>query len=143
MPEKTGPEKTGHYPIEVVAKVQSMELNLDHSGTYRLLLEDGSKVLADFTGDQWGILESKHKQGRYPLNIVGVGDFADGRLQRIVSMDTKRMDRVMPPEDPEMPTLLHIIKEIHKKYPQNDWDDVPTDLAQNMHHYLYGRPKVH
>ena len=136
------PAKTGHHPVELVAAVKSIEMNLDHSGAYKLLLEDGSEVLADFTADQWGILESKHKQGRYPLNIVGVGDFADGRLQRIVSMDTKKTDRVMPPEDPEMPTLLHIIKEIHKKYPQDDWDDVPTDLAKNMHHYLYGRPKV-
>jgi len=47
-----------------------------------------------------------------------------------------------PPEDPEEPTLLHLIKEIHKKYPQDDWDDIPTDAAKNLHYYLYGRPKV-
>ncbi len=136
------PEKTEHHPIELVAEVQSMELNLDNSGAYKLLLEDGSEVLADFTADQWGILESKHKQGRHPLNIVGVGDFVDGRLQRIVSMDTKKTDRVMPPEDPEMPTLLHRLSEIRKKYPTEIWDNVPTDGAKNLHHYLYGRSKV-
>ena len=135
-------EQVGQHPIELVAKVKSIELNLDHSGAYRLLLEDGSTVPADFTASQWDSLESMHNRGRYKLNIVGTGDFADGRLQRVVSIDLGRTDRVMLPEDPEMPTLLHILKEIWKKYPQDTWDDVPTDAAKNLHHYLYGRPKV-
>ena len=136
------PEKTGRYPVEVVAKVQSMELDLEHNGSYKLLLEDGSTIRADFTASQWGSLEGMHSRGRYPINIVGEGNYADGCLERIVSIDLKKTDRVRPPEDPEEPTLLHLIREIHKKYPQDDWDDIPTDLAKNMHHYLYGRPKL-
>ena len=130
------PDKTGRYPVEIVAKVQSMELDMNHDGSYKLLLEDGSTVRADFTGSQWDILESRHRRGEFPLKIVGEGDFTDGRLKRIVSIDLKKTERVWPPEDPEEPTLLHLIKEIHKKYPQDDWDDIPTDAAKNLHHYL-------
>ena len=136
------PGKTGHHPVEIVAKVQSMELNLDYSGAYKLLLEDGSVIHADFTPTQWDHLQSMHNRGRYPIKFVGEGDYADGRLKRITSVDLPNTERVRPPVDPEMPTLLHRIKEIHKKYPQDDWDNVPTDLAKNLHHYLYGRPKV-
>ena len=134
--------KNGQHPIEVVAKVQSMELDPGRNGSYKLLLEDGATVRADFIGSQWHILESLHRRGEFALKIVGEGDFADDRLKRIVSIDLKKTERVWPPEDPEEPTLLHILNEIHKRYPQDDWDDIPTDLAKNLHYYLYGRPKV-
>ena len=134
--------KTGLHPVEVIAEVQSMELALNHDGSYKVLLEDGSTVRADFTGLQWGSLEGRHNHGRYRLKIVGQGDYADGRLQRIVSIDLAKTQRVLPPEDPEEPTLLHRLAEIRKKYPDDIWDNVPTDGAKNMHYYLYGRPKV-
>ena len=133
------PVKNGQHPIEVVAKVQSMELDLDHNGVYKLLLEDGSTVHADFTALQWGSLEGMHNHGRYPIKFVGSGDYADGRLKRIVSIDLPATERVLPPEDPEEPTLWHKISEISKSV---DWSDVPTDGAKNLHHYLYGRAKA-
>ena len=133
------PGKTGHHPVEVVAEVQSMELDLDHNGIYKLLLEDGSTICADFTASQWGSLQSRHSRGRYPLKIVGLGNYVDGQLKRIVSIDLPKTERVLPPEDPEMPTIWHRISEISKSV---DWSDVPTDGAKNMHHYLYGRAKV-
>ena len=136
------PEKTGHHPIELVAEVQSMELDLKGDGSYRLLLEDGSTILANFCAAQLGILQSQHNKGRYKLKVVGIGDFADGRLQRIVSIDLKKTERVLPPEDPDAPTLFDLITEIHSKYPKEIWDNVPIDASENMHHYLYGRPRT-
>ena len=135
-------EKTGRHPVAIVAEVKSMELDLDHNGVYRLQLEDGSTVQADFTASQWAYVESMHNHGKYSVKIVGEGDYAGGQLRRIVSINLKKSHRVIPPEDPEMPTLLHVLAEIRKKYPEDIWDNVPTDGAQNMHHYLYGRPKV-
>ena len=136
------PSKTGHHPVEVIAEVQSMELDLDHNGAYKLQLEGGSTAHADFTASQWAHLESMHNHGRYPIKFVGAGEYADGHLKRITSVDLTKTHRVIPPEDPEEPTLLHRLAEIHKKYPQDDWDDIPIDLATNMHYYLYGRPKL-
>ena len=135
-------EKNGRHPVEVVAEVKSMELDLDHNGSYKLQLEDGTTIIADFTSSQWGSLEGMHNRGRYSIKIVGEGDYADGHLQRIVGIDLKKTERVWLPEDPEAPTLLHLLAEIRKKYPQDDWDDIPTDAATNIHYYLYGRPKL-
>ncbi len=136
------PVKNGQHSVEVVAKVQSMELNLDYSGSYKLQLEDGSTVHADFTPTEWDHLQSMHNRGRYPIKFVGAGDYSDGTLKRITSVDLTRTHRVIPPEDPEEPTLLHRLAEIRKKYPADIWDNVPTDGAKNMHYYLYGRPKM-
>ena len=136
------PGKTGRHPVEIIAKVQSMELDTNREGSYKLLLENGSTVLADFTSSQWSILESLHRRGEFPLKIVGDGDFDNGSLRHIVTIDLKKTERVWPPEDPEEPTLLHRLAEIRKKYPDDIWDNVPTDGAKNMHYYLYGRPKV-
>lgn len=132
-------EKTGRHPVELVAEVKSMELDLDRNGVYKLQLEDGSMIPADFTASQWAHIESMHNHGRYSVRFVGEGNYADGRLKRIVGIDLTKTHRVIPPEDPEMPTLSHRISEIRKSM---DWSNVPTDGAKNLHHYLYGRAKV-
>ena len=33
------------------------------------------------------------------------------------------------------------VSELHKSMPPGAWDDLPTDLAKNKKHYLYGHPK--
>ncbi len=132
-------EKTGRHSVEVVAEVKSMDLDLNHNGVYKLLLEDGSTVLADFTASQWAHLEAMHNRGKYSVKLVGEGDYAGGQLRRIVCIDLKKTHRIVPPADPEEPTLWHKIDQISKSV---DWSDVPTDGAKNLHHYLYGRPRV-
>lgn len=131
--------KTGRHPVTVVAEVKSVELNLDYSGAYRLLLEDGSAILAHFRPGQSDHINSMHNRGRYRVKIAGIGEFCDGQLQRIVSIDIPKSDRIRPPPDPTKPTLWERIEAISKSV---DWSDVPTDASLNLHHYLYGRPKV-
>ena len=33
------------------------------------------------------------------------------------------------------------VKELQQEIPPDAWDDLPTDLAKNKKHYLYGHPK--
>ena len=134
-------EKNGRHPVEVVAEVQSMELDLNHDGSYQLLLKDGSTVRADFTGSQWNILESLHRRGEFSLKIVGDGDFDNGSLQRIVTIDLKRTDRMLPPEDPEDPSIWERLEAIANSIPEEELAKIPTDFSANYKHYLYGWPK--
>ena len=134
-------EKTGRHPVELVAEVKSMELDLDHNGVYKLQLEDGSTALADFTAFQWGILEGMHSRGRYSVKIVGEGDYADGRLQRIVSIDLKKTGRVLPPEDPEDPSIWERLQVIANSIPEEELAQIPADFSANYKHYLYGWPR--
>ena len=39
------------------------------------------------------------------------------------------------------PGLVERIEKLRESFPPDMWDDVPTDLAKNKKHYLYGHPK--
>ena len=43
--------------------------------------------------------------------------------------------------DPEGPSLLDMIDELHESVPQYVWSNGPSDGARNYKHYLYGRPR--
>ncbi len=134
-------EKNGRHPVEVIAEVQSMELDLNHDGSYKLLLEDGSTVRADFTGLQWGHIEGMHNHGRYSIKIVGEGDYADGRLQRIVSIDLKKSEQVRPPEDPNELSIWERLAAIADSIPEEELAKIPPDFSANYKRYMYGWPK--
>ena len=37
--------------------------------------------------------------------------------------------------------IVERIIELQKDIPPEEWDNLPTDLAKNKKHYLYGHPK--
>ena len=37
--------------------------------------------------------------------------------------------------------IVERVLEMQKEMPPEAWDDLPTDLAKNKKHYLYGHPK--
>lgn len=138
------PHQAEQRPVELTGEVRAVELNADSGGAFQLRLENGDVVPGNFTAEQEPtVVRALRGRNDYRLKIAGLGDFsAAGRLKRILRVDSHQLEWLPILEDPEMPTLLHILKEIHKKYPPDTWDNVPTDGAKNMHHYLYGRPKV-
>ena len=37
--------------------------------------------------------------------------------------------------------IVEMVLEMQKDIPPEEWDNLPTDLAKNKKHYLYGHPK--
>ncbi len=37
--------------------------------------------------------------------------------------------------------LAEVFRRIANEIPEEEWEKVPTDLARNLDHYLYGSPK--
>ncbi len=37
--------------------------------------------------------------------------------------------------------IVERVKDLQKDIPSEAWDNLPTDLAKNKKHYLYGHPK--
>ncbi len=37
--------------------------------------------------------------------------------------------------------VVEMIDELRESYPSDMWEGLPTDLAKNKKHYLYGHPK--
>lgn len=46
----------------------------------------------------------------------------------------------VPTEAPERP-IEEILKELAAEIPREEWDRLPSDLTDNLDHYLYGTPK--
>jgi len=43
---------------------------------------------------------------------------------------------------PNEPPIWETIADIGKNIPEEEWEGIPTDLARNLEHYLYGSPKA-
>ncbi len=37
--------------------------------------------------------------------------------------------------------IAEIARQLQRSIPDHTWDDLPTDLARNKKHYLYGHPR--
>ena len=74
--------------------------------------------------------------------------YANGVLTPVEPLDldegrevTVSIDDAPPPERRGLPGIVDLVKELHESMPPDAWDDLPTDLAKNKKHYLYGHPK--
>jgi hypothetical protein len=45
------------------------------------------------------------------------------------------------PYDPSAPPIEEQLRELAKDIPQEEWDNLPSDLIENLDHYIYGTPK--
>ena len=46
------------------------------------------------------------------------------------------------PDSNGQPPIWETIVSLGREVPEEDWSRIPTDLAQNVDHYLYGSPKA-
>ena len=81
--------------------------------------------------------------------------FSNGVLTPLEPLDLEDGDEVMvtvegaatgeSEERPEpkrgLAAIVERVKERQKDIPTEEWADIPTDLAKNHKHYLYGHPK--
>ena len=51
------------------------------------------------------------------------------------------MSEVTPEPKTGLAGIVERVLEMQKEIPAEAWDDLPTDLAKNKKHYLYGHPK--
>ncbi|MBI4702775.1 MAG: hypothetical protein HY744_16775 [Deltaproteobacteria bacterium] len=53
----------------------------------------------------------------------------------------ERIEGTERPYDPTARPIWEVIAEIGASVPDEEWEKVPRDLAENHDHYLYGAPK--
>ena len=47
----------------------------------------------------------------------------------------------LPSVKGKLPAIWQVAEEIAAAVPEHEWANVPTDLARNVDHYLYGIPR--
>ncbi len=45
------------------------------------------------------------------------------------------------PYDPSAPPIEEVLADLARGVPEAEWDKLPSDLTDNLDHYLYGTPK--
>ena len=77
------------------------------------------------------------------MRVRGTGEFiqSDGSLKRFLIVEAITLvepnGRGVDGDEPA--SLLAMVAEISARVPGAEWQTVPTDLARNLDHYLYGR----
>ena len=131
--------------VDIVGEVRAAELRArEEGGSFSIQMEDGGSVPGAFSSEQEArITEALHEHHRVRLRITGQGEFEPGgRLNRILRVDSiEERQAGEVPYDPDAPRIWEVIAQIGESVPVEEWDKVPTDLAENIDHYLYGAPK--
>lgn len=68
-------------------------------------------------------------------------DLDEGKEVVVSIEDTKAAVKDVPATGRGLASLAARVAELRESVPPETWDDLPTDLAMNKKHYLYGHPR--
>ena len=126
--------------IDFIGEVRAVDL----AGKFELRLEDGTKIPAKFSPEQEGLVtEALREHTSRRLRVKGTADYhPDGRIKgvtRVTQLSIQAAGEAL--YDASARPIWEVIAEIGASVPEEEWAKVPTDLASNLDHYLYGTPK--
>ena len=135
--------KPKQYLIEMTGEVQTTDLKKEIGRSFKLLLENGETIPGVFIHKQEATVTENLQGPQVQIWFEGMEEFDPSeQLPSILNID--RLETRKPgerPFDPTEPSIWEKIAKIRESIPKEAWDDVPTDLASNLDHYLYGAPK--
>jgi Arc/MetJ-type ribon-helix-helix transcriptional regulator len=85
------------------------------------------------------ILAAVHS-GRYASLDDAMTEAADMLVQRLNQEQAQQPASQKPPAAAEKP-IWERIQDLTADVPAEEWDKLPTDLAEQHDHYIYGTPK--
>jgi hypothetical protein len=128
--------------VDLRGEVRAADLD---ARQFSLRLDDGTKIVAEFTTEQeQTITEALREHANRCLRFTGSAEVTrTGKIKRVVSVESLAIEpaEVVQPVSDGKP-LWQAIAELGESVPEEEWAKVPTDGARNLHHYLYGAPKV-
>jgi hypothetical protein len=126
--------------VEIVGEVRSADID-QHQ--FAIRSAEGTKIPARFRPEQEAeITDALHSHVSCRVFISGSGEFSarDGSLRRILRVDVLERRSALDDEyDDSAPPVWASVLDLGATVPADEWDSVPTDLAANLDHYLYGR----
>ena len=130
--------------VDLIGEIRGAGLRTTEGGSFTIQREDGTTVEGAFNADQETVItDALHKHRSIRVRLIGMAEFErGGRIRKIMKIDQvearpvgeKAYDHAAPP-------IWDEIDRIASEIPDSEWAKVPTDLAKNLDHYLYGRRK--
>ena len=68
-------------------------------------------------------------------------DLDEGKEVMVSIEDSETAVRDAPTAGQGLAAIAARVAELRESVPPETWDDLPTDLAKNKKHYLYGHPR--
>ncbi len=127
--------------IELRGEVRAADLD---DRQFSLRLDDGTRVVAKFTTDQEDtITQALRDHTSRRLRLRGRAEVAPtGKINGVASVVSLAVEPMEAPEPASsLKPIWEVALEIGASVPDEEWAKIPTDLAKNLHHYLYGAPK--
>jgi hypothetical protein len=132
------------YPddVDLIGEVRATDLD---GLRFTLRLSDGRKVTGRFKPEhETVILEALGEHFSRRIHIKGTGEFApeDGKLKQIINVE---WIEVVGSDDgtAEGTPIWERLALLGSNTPEDVWNDVPADLAENVDRYLFGRKEPH
>jgi hypothetical protein len=126
--------------VELRGEVRAADLD---GREFSLRLDDGTRIVAEFTTEQeQTITEALRDHVSRRLRLKANAEVArTGRIKRVASVQSLTVEPAGAAPVPSSKPIWEVALEIGAKVPEEEWANVPTDLAKNLHHYLHGAPK--
>ncbi len=112
-------------------------------GRFQLWSGEDTAVTVVFTSEQEYQVTTalkEHKTAR--MYVKGSGEYSpQGKLLRVLQVDELRLTTSETHYDKSACPIEDLLEELAREIPQEEWDKLPSDLNDNLDHYLYGVPK--
>ena len=128
-------------PVDMAGEV--LEADIRH-GRFQMWPDDTTGVTVAFTPDQEDEVTNALRDHRsLRLRVVGRGRFsATGALERVTVVEQMHLQPAGEISyDPMAPSIESVLVELAREVPASEWDRLPSDLTDNLDHYLYGTSK--
>jgi hypothetical protein len=128
--------------VDLTGEMRATDLD---GARFTLRLPDGTKVIGRFKPENEAvILEALSEHSSRRIRIKGTGEFVpeDGTLKQIVNVEWLDVLGAELPSQERTP-IWERLALLSANTPEEAWDDVPTDLAENVDQYLHGRKDHH
>lgn len=126
--------------VEVSGEVFEADVK---KGRFQLWSGEDTAVSVAFTPEQEDQVTTalkEHKTAR--MFVKGSGEYSpQGKLLRVLEVDELRLTTTERQYNKSARPIEDLLDELAKEIPQEEWDRLPSDLNDNLDHYLYGVPK--
>ncbi len=110
---------------------------------FQLWIDDKTVVGATFTEEQEGLVTSALKEHHsMRVTVHGQADMSpQGRPIRFTRVDRVSTQPDEAPPESNVRPIEAVLAEIASRVPGQQWARLPSDLTDQLDHYLYGTPK--
>jgi len=134
-------ETVHESPVDLTGEVLEADVR---QGRFQVWLDEKTGVTVTFSQEQEERVTNALRDHRTcRLQVRGRGELSpQGKLLRVFEVESLTLHPVgEEPYDPTARPIEEILAELASQISEDEWKRLPSDLTDNLDHYLYGWPR--